>query len=71
MCIKEQKRRKLESCMWEKMSELALDQIKEQNKRVNAMTEHTTYKEFYDKKGFKVRELGSEIDKDVSKYNFV
>lgn len=52
--------------MWKQMTERALNQIKEQQKPIESMQAHTTYKECYDKKGFKVKELGAAIDGEVS-----
>lgn len=52
--------------MWKQMTERALNQIKEKQKPIESMQAHTTYKECYDKKGFKVKELGTAIDGEVS-----
>jgi len=53
--------------MWQQMTEKVLGQIKEQQRLVDEMhVSRSSYKEFYDKPGFKVRELGTEIDEEVS-----
>jgi len=53
--------------MWQQMTEKVLDQIEKQQRFMDEMhVTRSSYKESYDKQGFKVRELGTEIDEEVS-----
>jgi len=63
-CIEERKRCELKSHLWQQMTERALNQIKNQHSK--EIRSFSTYKECYDNLGFKVKELGSEIDEEVS-----
>lgn len=49
------------------MTEEAIDRIKKKQRRTDNMPAmRSSYREFYDKPGFKLRELGTEIDEEVS-----
>lgn len=68
--MQERKRREFESATWKKMTECVLNkQIQEQKQRIDEMRPRSsTYGETYVKQGFKVKELGSEIDVKVPIY---
>lgn len=66
----EEKKRELQRFMWQQTTEKLLDQIKKQQQQMDKIhVTRSSYEEFYEKPGFKVRELGTEIDKEVSIMN--
>lgn len=61
----------LEKCILQQISESASNQIKEEQEQIKALRARSTYAECYDKKGFKVKELGTEIDEEVKTNNYL
>lgn len=68
--FKERKRREFERSTWKKITEEVLNtKMQEQKQRIDEMRPRSsTYGVSYAKQGFKVKELGTEIDEKVSKY---
>lgn len=51
--------------MWEKMTEKAVVQLKKQEE-AKRIPMSTSYEDFYSLQGFKVKDLGLDIDEEVS-----
>ncbi|XP_025202592.1 uncharacterized protein LOC112599750 [Melanaphis sacchari] len=61
----ERKRRMLEDFMWQQMTKRTLDQIEKQQRCANETKACSTYAESFVLPGFKVKELGFEIDEEL------
>lgn len=66
---KEKKRREFEKTMWKKMTDKLLDQMKEDQdnliKQRGVHEARSVYEDTYIKLGFKVKELGTDMDDEV------
>ncbi|XP_060853570.1 uncharacterized protein LOC132931674 [Rhopalosiphum padi] len=63
----ERKRRVLEDFMWQQMTKMTMDQIEKQRRHANETKACSTYAESFVLPGFKVKELGFEIDEELQK----
>jgi len=55
----------LEDFMWQQMTKMTMDQIEKQRRHANETKACSTYAESFVLPGFKVKELGFEIDEEV------